>query len=93
MYDCISDQTVPIKDSNQTYAVFLQDQSSFKLYVFNYRYDALLGAKDNWEELCSRFVVKSLSVILIREEFRPRRYKTFFILNSTEHEISTAHLR
>ena len=72
-------------------AYLLQDPSSFKLYVFNYRYDALLGAKDNWEELCSRFVVKTLSVILIREEFRPRRHKTCCMLNSTEHEISTAH--
>ena len=26
-----------------------------------------------------------------RETIRPRGYKTFFVLDSTEHEISTAH--
>ena len=26
-----------------------------------------------------------------KEATRPRGYKTFFMLNSTEHEISTAH--
>ena len=36
------------------------------------------------------FVTNTLLWVLLREN-RPQGYKTLFVLNSTEHEISTAH--
>ena len=52
------------------------------------------GSVVDLRSVCPRTWFQSLSKILNSNyltEYWPRGYKTFFMLNSTEHEISTVH--
>ena len=70
--------------------------SYFFIYILHkacerYWVQVNIGCDLHVQQHMQDILLGNLEIITLKFEFRPQGYKTIFMLNSTEHEISTDH--
>ena len=95
-------KSIQPKVKPQSKSMIMHDEQTFFSYLTSFLHlvafvclIALSNKLDNLKQRRSHLLAlifcTGYSLILVVDKLWPRGYKTFFVLNSSEHKISTAH--